>query len=305
MSAAKLNKEIVRVGFIGLGLMGSRLAGKLHASGWKVQVWNRSSDPQREASHAGIAIAESAVGLAASSDVILSCLANDAAVRSVYLGDEGILRAARPGTIVLEMSTISAETSQQIHSTAADRGVRLLDVPIAGSTPAVEAGTITLLAGGDRDTFERCTPLFESIAKQWFLMGPATAGVRMKLVVNLLLGVEMLAIAEAVALGERQQINRDVLLDVLSRTTVVPPALQGKFRKIKNSDYSPEFPLRLMSKDLNLVLDAAVSSHMELSAIRATQQIFASAVTKSGDLDLSAITSFVESWSKPAVDSND
>lgn len=299
MPQASLSKDEARIGFIGLGLMGSRLARRLYASGWKLQVWNRSPEPMRAANRDGISSVASVADLATESTVLLSCLANDAAVRSVYFDDGGVLTSAKPGTILLEMSTISAELSLEIHQRAAQRGLRLLDVAISGSTPAVEAGTITLLAGGDRDTFDQCAPLFSSIAQQWFLIGPAASGVRMKLVVNLLLGVGMLAVAEAVALGEHLGIDDDVLFDVLSKTAVVPPALRGKFRKIKSGDYSPEFPLRLVSKDMNLVIDAAGSSGPELPAARAAQQVFSSQAASSGDLDLSAIASFVAGSRKP------
>jgi 3-hydroxyisobutyrate dehydrogenase-like beta-hydroxyacid dehydrogenase len=294
MPEIRLKKATAKLGFIGLGLMGSRLARRLHASGWNVGAWNRTAEPANVASEEGIPIAVSLATLAADCSVILSCLANDAAVRAVYLSDGGVLQAAKPGSIVLEMSTISAELSLELHGEAARRGIRLLDVAISGSTKAVEAGTITLLAGGDRDTFECCIPIYESIAKQWFLIGRGGSGVQMKLVVNLLLGVEMEAIAEAVALGEHLRIERDVLLNVLSKTTVIPPALLGKFNKIQKEDYSPEFPLRLMSKDLNLVLDAAASSGASLPVASAAQEVFASSVPLSGDLDVSAVTGTVQ-----------
>jgi 3-hydroxyisobutyrate dehydrogenase-like beta-hydroxyacid dehydrogenase len=293
MSETKLDKQIVRIGFIGLGLMGSRLTRRLHSSGWNIRAWNRSPEPAKAISQEGVAIAPSIANLVVESDVVLSCLANDAAVHSVYFNDGGVFSAIKPETIVLEMSTISPELSRQLHHEAANRGVRFLDLAISGSTPAVEAGTITLLAGGDRNTFDTCTPIYESIAKQWFLIGPGSSGILMKLVVNLLLGVEMLAIAEAISLGEHLRINRDVLLDVLSRTTVIPPAYAGKFKKIKNGNYSAEFPLRLMSKDMDLVLDAAVASGAELPAAKAAQLVFASNVSSNGDWDLSAITTFV------------
>ena len=115
----------------------------------------------------------------------------------------------------------------------------------------------------------------------------------MKLVINLLLGVEMEAIAEAISLGEHLRIDRDVLLDVLARTTVIAPAYAGKFQKIRNNDYSPEFPLRLMSKDMDLVLDAATAAGADLPAARAAQSSFAANVPTNGDRDLSAITPFV------------
>ncbi len=168
-----------------------------------------------------------------------------------------------------------------------------LDLAISGSTSAVEAGKITLLAGGDRDTFEQCIPIYKSIARQWFLLGSGSSGVQMKLVVNLLLGVEMQAIAEAVSLGEHLQLNRDVLLDVLSKTAVIAPAFLGKFQKIKNNDYSPEFPLRLMSKDMDLVMETAGAIGANLPAARVAQSVLTANLPSNGDLDLAAITPFV------------
>jgi 3-hydroxyisobutyrate dehydrogenase-like beta-hydroxyacid dehydrogenase len=288
-----INKRTARIGFIGLGLMGSRLTRRLHSSGWNVQAWNRSPDPAKSLARDGVAISSSVSELVADSDVILSSLANDAAVRSVYFDDDGVFSSIKPRNVILEMSTISPELSRLLHQEASARGVDLLDLAISGSTPAVEAGTITLLGGGDKSTFERCTPIYESIAKQWFLIGLGSSGILMKLVVNLLLGVDMQAIAEAVSLGEHLRIDRNVLLDVLSRTTVIPPAFGGKIKKIKNNDYSPEFPLRLMSKDMDLVMDAAKTSGADLPAARAAQSVLASSVSSNGDQDLSAITPFI------------
>jgi 3-hydroxyisobutyrate dehydrogenase-like beta-hydroxyacid dehydrogenase len=293
MSATKLNKRKTQVGFIGLGLMGGRLTGRLHVTGWNIRAWNRSPQPAVEVKKKGIPIAPSIASLVAGSDVILSSLANDAAVRSVYFDKGGVFSTAEPGTVILEMSTISPELSRSMHKEASARGVNFLDVAISGSTPAVDAGAITLLAGGNKETFEQCIPIFESIARQWFLIGPGSSGVQMKLVVNLLLGIDMQAIAEAVSLGEHLQIDRHVLLDVLSKTAVIAPAMVGKFRKIKDDDYSPEFPLRLMSKDMDLVMDAAKTSGADLPAASVAQSILASSVPESGDLDLAAIIPFV------------
>jgi 3-hydroxyisobutyrate dehydrogenase-like beta-hydroxyacid dehydrogenase len=273
--------------------MGSRLTRRLHSSGWNVQAWNRNPGPARSLAHDGIAISSSVANLVADSDVVLSSLANDAAVHSVFFNDGGVFSSAKPGTIILEMSTISPELSRLLHREASSRDLHLLDVAISGSTPAVEAETVTLLAGGDQNTFEKCTSIYECIAKQWFLIGPGSSGIQMKLVVNLLLGVDMQAIAEAVSLGEHLRIDRNVLLNVLSKTTVIPPAFGGKIQKIKNNDYSPEFPLRLMSKDMDLVMDAAKTSGAELPAARVVQSVLASNLSSNGDQDLSAITPFI------------
>jgi 3-hydroxyisobutyrate dehydrogenase len=288
-----INKRTTRIGFIGLGLMGSRLTRRLHSSGWDVQAWNRSPGPAKALARDGVAISSSIARLAAESEVILSSLANDGAVHSVYFDNNGVFSSAKPGTIILEMSTISPELSRLLHQEGFARNLRLLDVAISGSTPAVEAGTVTLLAGADQNTFEKCTSIYECIAKQWFLIGPGSSGIRMKLVVNLLLGVDMQAIAEAVSLGEHLGIDRNVLLDVLSKTTVIPPAFGGKIQKIKNNDYSPEFPLRLMSKDMDLVLEAAKTSGAKLPAARVAQLVLSSNLSSNGDQDLSAITPFI------------
>jgi len=288
-----LDKRTVQIGFIGLGLMGSRLTRRLHSAGWNVQAWNRSAGPGDDLRGTGVLIAASVAELVVGSDVVLSSLANDEAVYSVYFSEGGVFSAAKRGTIILEMSTISPELSRLLHRQACTLGLSFLDLAVSGSTPAVEAGTITLLAGGDLKTFEQCAPIYESIAKQWFLIGPGSSGVLMKLVVNLLLGLDMQAIAEAVSLGEHLKIDRNILLDVLSRTAVIPPAFVGKFQKIKNGDYSPEFPLRLMSKDMDLAMDAARSSGAVLPAGAATQSVLASSISANGDLDLAAITPFV------------
>jgi 3-hydroxyisobutyrate dehydrogenase-like beta-hydroxyacid dehydrogenase len=271
--------------------MGSRLARRLHSDGWNIRAWNRT--PRPELKKEGISIGTSLGSLVAHSDVILSSLANDAAVRSVYFDERGVFSTAEPGTVILEMSTISPELSRRMHYEARGTGVNLLDVAISGSTPAVEAGTVTLLAGGDEKTFEQCVPIYESIAKQWFRIGPGSSGIQMKLVVNLLLGLDMQAIAEAVSLGEHLQIDRNILLDVLSKTAVIAPAMVGKIGKIRDGDYSPEFPLRLMSKDMDLVMDAARMAGVDLPAASVAQSVLAANVHTSGDLDLAAIAPYI------------
>ncbi len=293
MNNTTLRKENAKLGFIGLGLMGSRFLRRLHAEGWNIRGWNRNRKTTLTLRNYGFQIEETLPLLVHSSDVLLSSLANDSAVRAVYLGDDGVFAHVQPQTVILEMSTISPELSAVLHKEAAKHGANLIDLPVSGSTPAVEAGTVTLFGGGDPKTFNRCVPIFESIAKRWYLMGPATAGICMKLVVNLLLGVNMEAIAEAVSLGEQLGLNRNVLLEVLPKTAVVAPAFSGKFSKIQAENYSPQFPLQLMHKDLNLVQSAADRSGAELPAGSATRQIFEEALAEKGELDISAIASYV------------
>jgi 3-hydroxyisobutyrate dehydrogenase-like beta-hydroxyacid dehydrogenase len=296
MNNDRFTTQNTRLGFIGLGLMGSRLLRRLHTQGWKIRGWNRTKRATVSLIRYGFDIEERLSTLVQESDVLLSSLANDDAVRTVYLEKDGVLDAIRPGTVVLEMSTISPDLSAVLHQEAAKRGALLIDLPVSGSTPAIEAGTVTLFAGGAPETFNRCIPIFQSIARQWYLMGPATAGVRTKIVVNLLLGVNMEAIAEALALGANLGLDRELLLDTLPKTAVVAPAFLGKFSKIKLGDYSPQFPLHLMSKDLNLVHQTAQESGAEFPAAEAARSIFEDALADRGDLDFSAITDHVQTF---------
>ncbi len=289
----EISRKDGKLGFVGLGLMGSRLARRLHKSGWDITIWNRSLEPAKLLEQDGINSAESLEELVVRSNVILSSLSNDAAVQSIYLDEGGIFSSVSAGTIVLEMSTISPDLSRLLHKKASTLGIGFLDLAVSGSTSAVDAGAITLLAGGDQETFDVCIPIYESIAKQWFLIGKGSSGIQMKLVVNLLLGVNMQAIAEAVSLGTHLQIDQNVLLDVLSKTTVIAPALVGKLEKIKHADYSPQFPLRLMSKDMDLVLDAANQSGAVLPVTSVVQSCLSSALSSSRDLDMSSIAPFI------------
>jgi 3-hydroxyisobutyrate dehydrogenase-like beta-hydroxyacid dehydrogenase len=264
-----LSPDNVTLGFIGLGNMGSRIAKRLIDHEYRLVAYDRDLAKARAvAAKRGFA-ARNIPELARTADVILSCLTNDEAVQSVYLGSAGVFAQARPGTIVSEMSTISPESSRELHRLGAENGIEVLDVAISGSTPAAEQGILTLLAGGSQDLFLAAEPIFKAIAKQYFLLGGPGSGTAMKLVVNTLLGVGMQAIAEAVVLGETAGLNRERLLEVLSKTAVVAPAHVGKLARVAINDYSPQFPLHLMNKDFRLILSAAAEAHLSMPVTEA------------------------------------
>ena len=265
----RLTPNQVKLGFIGLGNMGSRIAKRLLADRYQLAVHDVDISKSDAIRAQGGTVAENIVELARTADVILSCLTNDDAVRNVYTGSEGVFAASRPGTLVLEMSTISPESSRELHRLGAKEGVEVLDVAISGSTPAAEQGILTLLVGGDRELFGAAEPIFQAIAKQYFLLGGPGSGTAMKLVVNTLLGVGMQAIAEAVAFGEKVGLDRERLLEVLSKTAVIAPAHVGKLARIAINDYDPQFPLRLMNKDFQLILAAAAKEQLRMPATEA------------------------------------
>jgi 3-hydroxyisobutyrate dehydrogenase len=278
-----------RLGFIGLGYLGSRVARRLAAAGFPMVVYDRDRERARELAALGATVAANLETLAEEADVVLSCLPSDAAVRDVYLGAGKILESARPGTRIVELSTIAPETSRLVHDAAAKFDVSMLDVAISGSTPAAEAGRLTLFGGGEREVFESVQPLFSPIASQWFYMGPSGSGVAMKLVVNTLLGLGMQSIAEAVALGFGLGLPREALLEVLAKTAVVAPAHAGKLAAAKQNDYAPQFPIRLMSKDFGLILAAAAECGLSMPATEAAAVINSAEAETGGEEDFSAV----------------
>ena len=284
-----LTADKVKLGFIGLGNMGSRIAKRLLDHGYQLTVYDLDAAKMKASAAQGSAVAKSVFDLAESVDVLLSCLTNDEAVDSVFTGREGIFASARPGTMVLEMSTVSPETSRELHALGAKRSIEVMDVAISGSTPAAEEGTLTLLVGGNRELFRASKPIFQAIAKQFHLLGDSGSGTTMKLVVNTLLGVGMQAIAEAVVLGEKAGLDRERLLEVLSKTAVVAPAHVGKLARVATNDYSPQFPLRLMNKDFNLILTAAAQEHVSMPVTEAAYRVNSEELAHSEEEDFSAV----------------
>jgi 3-hydroxyisobutyrate dehydrogenase-like beta-hydroxyacid dehydrogenase len=190
---------------------------------------------------------------------------------------------------MLEMSTISPDSSRELHRLGASNGIEVLDVAISGSTPAAEEGVLTLLVGGNQDLFHAAEPIFQAIARQYFLLGGPGSGTTMKLVVNTLLGVGMQAIAEAVVLGESAGLDRERLLEVLAQTAVIAPAHVGKLARVATNDYRPQFPLRLMNKDFQLILKAAAQQHLPMPVTEAAFRVNSDELAHNGEEDFSAV----------------
>lgn len=288
------------LGFLGVGYMGSRIVKRLVASagktqpGFSVVAFDRDRRKAGELAPLGISFADNPRDLARDADVILSCLPDDAAVRAVYDGPDGVVANTEKETLIIEMSTVRPETSRWLHAAGKQRGIEVIDVAISGSTPAAEQGALTLLGGGDLEAFQAAQPIFRLIAAQWFHMGPSGSGTTMKLVVNALLGVGMQAIAEAAAFGEKAGLQRDRLLEVLAQTKVVAPAHIGKIAQARANDYSPQFPIRHMNKDFRLILETAAAVEAPMPATAAAQQVNAVEAAEGNEEDFSAVVRAME-----------
>jgi 3-hydroxyisobutyrate dehydrogenase-like beta-hydroxyacid dehydrogenase len=289
-----LTNEKTRLGFIGIGNMGSRIARRLLEHGYKLMAYNRSREAAEALVKYGATVADSIPILASEANVILSCLPNDEAVKSVYTDPHGVFAYVHRGSAIIEMSTVLPATSRELCDLSREAGVECLDSPISGSTPLAEKGTLTLFCGGDEELFQAAQPIFSTFASQYFYLGASGSGTAMKLVANTLLGVGMQAIAESVAFGQKEGLDRHRLLEVLSHTAVVAPAHLGKLSRADLEDYSPQFAIRLMNKDFRLILETAAAANIPMPATAAAFQMNAAELNESNEEDFSAVITLME-----------
>jgi 3-hydroxyisobutyrate dehydrogenase-like beta-hydroxyacid dehydrogenase len=284
-----ITQENSRLGFVGIGYMGRPVARRLLESGFKLTAYDRDHNKAEELIRYGGTVAHSVSELSSSCNVVLSCLPSDEAVLDIHRGPDGVFAIAHRGSVVIDMSTVYPQTSQELSKLGSEHGVEVLDVTISGSTPTAENGLLTLFGGGDKERFDSAESIFRVIAQKYFYLGPSGSGATMKLVVNTLLGIGMQAIAEAVALGEKAGLDRNRLLDVLSQTAVVAPAHAGKLQRAKKSDYSPQFPIRLMNKDFGLILNLAAAVGARMPAAGVAFEINARQADEGAEQDFSAV----------------
>jgi 3-hydroxyisobutyrate dehydrogenase-like beta-hydroxyacid dehydrogenase len=284
-----ITPEKNKLGFIGIGYMGRPIAQRLLESGFKLTAYDRNRSKAEELIRYGGAVAESVAELSSSCDVVLSCLPSDEAVLGIYSGPSGVFANAHRGSLAIDLSTVNPLTSQELSRLGSEHGVEVLDVTMSGSTPVAEKGLLTLFGGGNKECFDGAESIFRVIAQKYFYLGPSGSGATMKLVVNTLLGIGMQAIAEAVALGEKANLDRNRLLDVLSQTAVVAPAHIGKLQRAITGDYSPQFPLRLMNKDFGLIFDLAAHVGARMPAADAAFEINARQSDGGVEQDFSAV----------------
>lgn len=284
-----ITQENSRLGFVGIGYMGRPIARRLLESGFKLTAYDRDQSKAEELIQYGGKVALSVSELSSNCNVVLSCLPSDEAVLDIYRGPDGVFASAQPGSRVIDLSTVYPETSQELSKRGSERGLDVLDVTLSGSSPAAENGLLTLFGGGNKDCYDSAESIFRVIAKKYFYLGPSGSGATMKLVVNTLLGIGMQAIAEAVALGEKAGLDRNRLLDVLSQTAVVAPAHMGKLQRAMKSDYSPQFPIRLMNKDFGLILELAATLGAQMPAAGAAFEINARQSDEGAEQDFSAV----------------
>jgi 3-hydroxyisobutyrate dehydrogenase-like beta-hydroxyacid dehydrogenase len=248
---------MTEVAFIGLGAMGSHMAMNLHKAGFALRAWNRDPAKARRLTDAGARLAASPSDAASGASFVLSIVADDVATREVMLGASGILTRATPGTIVIDASTNTPATARDMAAAAAARGVHYLDAPVLGSTPQAEAGELVFLVGGDRAAFERSKPVLDAMSRVCHYLGDSGAGATVKLINNMVSGSLLAVLAEAAQIAEAARLDPSATVAALSDGAAGSRMLHSKLPKMFQRDFTPQFQLELMEKDLRYFLQLA------------------------------------------------
>ena len=280
----------MNVGFVGLGIMGVRMAGNLLRGGHQLAVFNRTPGKSGSLEEAGARSARAPEEAGRGAQVLFTMLSTPEAVSGTALGKSGFLDAMSRGSLWVDSSSVNPSFSRRMASEAAARGVRFMDAPVTGSLPFAEKGELAFLVGGDAKDLEECRPLLQLMGKTIRHLGAVGMGSSLKMVINMQLGALMAVFSEALALGESLGFTRGVLLDVLVGGPVAGPFLAGKRAKLETHVYEPEFPLRWQQKDLHLACATAWENGVPMPVINASKEVFMLAAAEGlKDLDFSAV----------------
>lgn len=266
-----------KVGFIGLGLMGGPMAANVARAGFPLTVYNRSSEKAAPHEALGARVAASPREVARSSDVIITMLSDAGAVETVLLGDDGILAAARPGMVLIDMSTVAPDQSRHIASLVEAHGMKMLDAPVLGSTGPARDGTLQIVVGGDEAVFEAQRELLSAMGKDLYYMGPQGSGTTAKLCLNLLVAAQVTSLSEAMALAAKGGLNLEQLGGIISTSNLASNLIQRKVPGIVAGNFQAAFPLKHMHKDLGLIVRTGDALGVSLPATGVMHQLFTAA----------------------------
>jgi 3-hydroxyisobutyrate dehydrogenase-like beta-hydroxyacid dehydrogenase len=283
----------MRVAFLGMGIMGRPMAANLVKAGHEVTVWNRTPGKDLDGARAATSPADAARG----AEVVWMCVSDTKAVENVLFGPGGVEEALAEGMIIADSSTISPSATLRFAGRVKTRGVDYVDAPITGSKIAAEAGSLIFMAGGDEPVLARLAPLFEAMGKQVFPMGNTGKGQATKLAMNLQIALIYEGFAEALTLATKLGVEIDRLLPLVQASMVRSGVVDYKAPFILKRDFSPNFPLRLMLKDIHLTLEAAREARVRLPGLEAVEEVYDLAAEEGHkDLDYAATLTLLEKW---------
>jgi 3-hydroxyisobutyrate dehydrogenase/2-hydroxy-3-oxopropionate reductase len=283
----------MRVAFLGLGIMGQSMATNLVKAGHEVTVWNRTPGKQVEGARVAATPAEGVQGV----EVVWMAVSDTAAVESVLFGPDGVEPSLTDGMIVVDSSTISPSATRKFAEWVARKGAQYVDSPMTGSKAGAEAGTLLFIVGGDEATIERLKPLYAAMGKKIFRMGEVGKGQSAKLAMNLQIALIYEGFAEGLTLAAKLGVDAEKLIPLVNASMVKSGVVEYKAPFVLARDFSANFPLRLMRKDIRLALDAAKEVRAKLPALETVEEVYDLAIEDGhADLDYAATLLLLEKW---------
>jgi 3-hydroxyisobutyrate dehydrogenase-like beta-hydroxyacid dehydrogenase len=273
--------------------MGRPMAANLVKAGNEVAVWNRTPGKTVE----GARTAESPADAANGAEAVWMCVSDTRAVDAVLFGPQGVESTIASGAVVVDSSTISPSAERQFAERLRAKGVEYVDAPVTGSKVAAESGNLIFMAGGEEGVLGRLNPLFKAMGKQIFRMGETSKGQAAKIVMNLQIALIYEGFAEALTLATKLGVNVEALLPLIQASMVKSGVVEYKAPFVLKRDFTPNFPLRLMLKDIHLALDAAKEARVKLPALETVEEIYEMAAEDGHqDLDYAATLTLLEKW---------
>jgi len=285
-----------KIGFIGLGTMGAPMALNVQKGGYELGIYSRSAARAKPFRAKGASVFDTPAALAEWADVVVIMVTGDAALLDVLGSEDGVAGGLDDTTTVINMSTVSREATMRAANIVEGAGAKFLDAPVSGSKVPAQAGQLIILAGGDAALIAELTPLLSTMGGEIVHCGPAGAGTDMKMTINLLLGSMITGLAEALTLGDKLGLRLEDMLRVIDGGAASSPLFKLKGAAIGARDFSKHFPVSLVFKDLNLILDAAGKAGASLPQTAVTRELFSAAMARGlGDEDLCAVIKVIES----------
>ncbi len=280
-----------RIGFIGLGIMGSRMAANLATAGFELTVWNRTTSVARQwAAEHRATVAATPAQVAAASDVVITIVVNGEQVEQLLLGPDGAAQGASKGLLCIDMSTIAPATTRRIGEQLGQRGIDFIDAPVTGSSPGAESGTLTIMAGGSAEQIARAQPIFDVLGAKTVHCGPLGDGQSAKVLSNAISATNAAVLAQVFVIAERAGLNLDALLAVIDSGSAGSTISKLKGEVMLTRDYQPLFRLDHMLKDVNLALDLAAETDTPFDYAQQTRILLEQASAAGfGDQDFAAV----------------
>src|SRR5213083_2492423 len=283
----------MRVAFLGLGIMGRPMAANLVKAGHELSVWNRTPGKDVEGARSAASPAEAAAG----AEVAWMCVSDTKAVESVLFGQQGVEQSLTQGMLLVDSSTISPSATRKFGERVRAKGVDYVVAPMTGSKAAAESGTLIFMVGGEEAAIEKLKPLFAAMGKLFFRMGDTGKGQAAKLAMNLQIAIIYEGFAEALTLATKLGVDAETMLPLIQASMVRSGVVDYKAPFVLKRDYSPNFPLRLMHKDIHLTLDAAREARVKLPGLETVEEIYEVAHDEGhDDLDYAATLMLLEKW---------